>query len=115
MRGKTNDGFRCAVDGESDISLARQTLQANPGLLNKSQDSLGNTALHVAAGNAWSDLVDLLIESGANVQARNIMGDTPLHTAAHYSNTQAANALLTHGANINEHDNDGETPLMYAA
>jgi hypothetical protein len=41
----------------------------------------GSSALHYAAENGSSDLVDLLIKTGANPYLRDVWGRTPLHAA----------------------------------
>jgi B-cell CLL/lymphoma protein 3 len=39
----------------------------------------GNTALHLASGQGMDQLVDLLIQNGANISITNIEGDAPLY------------------------------------
>ena len=44
------------------------------------KDSLGNTALHYAAGADHTKCVKILLEKGkANAEAKNKQGETPLH------------------------------------
>ncbi len=42
----------------------------------------GETALHYAAGQESVELVQLLVDAGANINARDDLGQTPLHIAA---------------------------------
>jgi hypothetical protein len=60
-------------------------------------------------------LVDLLVASGADVNARNQRKVTPLHMAARYELARTAAALLRHGADANARDVNQETPLYRAA
>ena len=45
-------------------------------------DDVGETALHNAASRGHKDIVELLIEKGANVNAKGSDGKTALHEAA---------------------------------
>ena len=62
-----------------------------------------------------TDIADLLIAKGANVDARDKSGATPLHQAALKGNLAFATLLLQHGADVNARDGDGATPLHNAA
>jgi len=56
------------------------------------------TALHEAARAGWSsEMVDLLVGSGANVEARDHHGDTPLHCAARHGHARTCLALIKAG------------------
>ena len=48
------------------------------------QNSFGNTALHIAASWARTDIATMLLEKGGDLNARNSVGGTPLHWAARY-------------------------------
>lgn len=75
-------------------------------------DEYGDTALHVANGTA---VVGVLIEAGADVEARNDLGLTPLLSAASGRRIEAVRALVNHGADINAKGPHGKTPLHRAA
>jgi len=72
-----------------------------------------------AAGNGHTDVVKLLIDNGAYVNAEGIYGWTALHALAwNGRNNKAkeiAGLLLTNGANVNAKTDSGETPLMLAS
>ena len=80
----------------------------------------GKMPLLKAARWGRLDVVELLVEHGANVNARNINGYTALHcalgqTEVWYSDrTPVAEFLLEHGAVAVIANNDRETPLDYA-
>jgi ankyrin repeat protein len=57
------------------------------------------------------NLVQLLLEHGAEVNSQNERGATALHNASRVWNLAAARALVDHGANVNAKDNHGQTPL----
>ena len=76
------------------------------------------TALH-SAGDI--DLIRLLINSGANVNAKDYLGRTPLHHAALFNAPKAIVTLIKAGAAINARDNyvvyackHQDTPLRLA-
>ena len=84
-----------------------------------SKDSMGNTILHHAVLNNWTDLLVELIKKGANPNCRNADGDTPLHKAVHVTlaknavDTTIIKMLVEHGSDISITDNAGKTPFSY--
>ena len=74
---------------------------------------LGSTPLHVAC---WSDrhlpIVQLLVEKGAQLEARDKNGRTPLHWAAAFGHFEIVQYLINKGAQVEPRDNDDETPLQ---
>ena len=56
----------------------------------------------------------ILVERGANIQARDISRRTPLHAAAEKGETDTIQYLLDRGANINARDKDGLLALYCA-
>ena len=73
-----------------------------------------NTALHRAVDSVNLPVVTLLLEQGADVNARNAFGLTPLHKAAKHSQIELVRALLLKGADVDPRDKQGYTPLMRA-
>jgi ankyrin repeat protein len=63
----------------------------------------------------WVTNVRLLLDSGANVEARDEEGETPLIQAASFGQTETFNLLLERGAKINARNKRGMTPLIVAA
>ena len=60
------------------------------------------------------ELVKLLVENGADVNAIASTGETPLHYAVLVRDTEIINYLLQKGANPNIANNKGEMPSDYA-
>jgi hypothetical protein len=56
----------------------------------------------------------LLLQHRADVSARNDGGWTPLHLAAHRGREEVAKVLLENGADVSAMDNEGRTPLGIA-
>lgn len=75
----------------------------------------GRTALHTAATRNDVPAIDLLVDAGGDVGARNRGGATPLHCAALNSSLEASMTLLMHGADVNAQTRQRETPLHWVA
>lgn len=64
---------------------------------------------------SWTATVELLLDSGADIEARNEDGSTPLIWASAYAQTEVVKVLIHRGAKLDVTDNDGNTPLIAAA
>ena len=73
------DLWRAAITGDNEA--VRKHIAAGTDLNAKNQ-SLGSTPLHVASFFAYPETVRLLLENGAEVNARNNRGETPLDPAS---------------------------------
>uniref|UniRef100_A0AAR2IRU1 Poly [ADP-ribose] polymerase n=2 Tax=Pygocentrus nattereri TaxID=42514 RepID=A0AAR2IRU1_PYGNA len=82
-----------------------------------SRDTAGrrSTPLHFAAGFGRRDVVDYLLEHGADVYARDDGGLISLHNACSFGHAEVVSLLLHHGADANSRDNWNYTPLHEAA
>ena len=74
----------------------------------------GDTPLHVAA--LWGDrhAVRMLLDAGADVNAKGDMGCTPLYFAVMNHHVDVAETLLAHGANPDAASELGFTPRRLA-
>jgi len=74
----------------------------------------GDTALMSAVDDI--DILKVLIDAGADVNARNEFGVTPImYAAVRYDSQEAIPLLVRAGADVNAADRDGRTALMFAA
>lgn len=62
-----------------------------------SRDEKGRTALHFACGMASADIARVLVDAGADLNARDVDECTPLHMAAIYGRCDCVKLLLEHG------------------
>lgn len=53
-----------------------------------------STPLHLAAATGNTDIVKLLVASGADIESLNIVLETPLHKAALFNRPEVAKFLL---------------------
>ena len=83
---------------------------------NSLESGFGETALHVAAGNGHKDMVQFLLDSGAELDIQDTYGSTPLSLALAASNVpnDVVKLLLDKGAELETENDFGSTPLLYA-
>ena len=79
--------------------------------LNAKEPSGGSTPLMIAALVGQTEAAKLLIEKGANINARSNDGGTALHAAAFFCRTRTVKLLLSKGADVNVKNVRGETAL----
>jgi ankyrin repeat protein len=76
---------------------------------------LGQTPLHMAVSLYTTasviELINQLIDLGADVNVRNWNGSTPLHIAARTARAHNIKALVMRGADLDLKDNQDHTPL----
>ena len=80
-------------------------------------DNWGDTPLHSLVSRSpdnKAELIGVLVDAGANVDARNCRNRTALFTAIDGEDTDSIKALLEAGADVNTRDKSGETPLHSA-
>ena len=72
------------------------------------------TPLHYAVGEGHTEVVELLIANGANVNAKDEEGWTPLHLTAYWGGKEITELLIAKGADVNAKNNWIGTPLDIA-
>uniref|UniRef100_A0A5F5PKT8 Inactive serine/threonine-protein kinase TEX14 n=1 Tax=Equus caballus TaxID=9796 RepID=A0A5F5PKT8_HORSE len=77
-------------------------------------NSLGQTALFVAALLGLTKLVDVLVDYGSDPNHRCFDGSTPVHAAAFSGNQWILSKLLDAGGDLRLHDEKGRNPKTWA-
>ena len=75
----------------------------------------GHTLLHIASAQGQLETVELLLDQGANIDARTLILCTPLHHACIERQASVVKKLLERGAKVDSKDKHGSTPLYYAS
>jgi len=101
---------------QNDIASVQQLLKGPP--VGKIRDSSYDTPLHLAVKRKLPEIAQLLIENGADVNAKDGYGfgyyNTPLHLAVKRKLPEIAQLLIENGADVNAKGGYGETPLHLA-
>ncbi|MDP6718196.1 MAG: ankyrin repeat domain-containing protein [Pirellulaceae bacterium] len=89
----------------------KQRLASHAKRINDRRPSTGSTPLIDAAFRGNLEIVKLLLDRGAKVNATNRDGNTPLIAAAFMCRTEVVRLLLDQGASVNHKNELGETVL----
>jgi ankyrin repeat protein len=97
-----------------DIDRVRELLIKDQSAIN-TPDEDGQPLLHVAIQENKKDIVALLLQHGASIEAKGYHGWHALHIAASLGSLELVDLCLQHNANVAERTNTKQTPLHKAA
>ena len=92
----------------ANVQRVRTMLQDNPKLVQE-QYARGDTVLHHAARNGDLEIVEQLVDYGADVNAIADQGHFPLYCAAGHGHVETTQYLVEKGANLQTKLPDGKT------
>jgi protein phosphatase 1 regulatory subunit 16A len=79
------------------------------------QDKYGATALHVAAANGYTDVLNFILsQDNTNLDVQDTEGWTPFHAAVCWEQQEAMRLLAEKGASMDTKNLHGETPYAIA-
>ena len=118
-------GAVCAADytGQACLSLAAdyghtetvRYLLCLPEVEVNYREVDGKTALHCAVRKNHSDVVQVLINAGADIDTKDNRENSPLHDACNNGLSDIVKMLVEAGAGVRATDNDGHTCLILSA
>ena len=79
------------------------------------KDRFGRTAVLYAADEKYADVVEVLIDAGADIEVKDFQGRSPLLVASKHGHLRVVEVLLKAGADVCVTDELGETCLSLAA
>lgn len=106
---------------KGDLKKVTELLAENPGLVNaritSSEDGAmyKKTPLHFASEFGHKEIVKLLIDKKADIDAKTAFGYTPLHFAAMAGRKNVAELLIAKGCKLNIKNTFSITPIFLAA
>ncbi|KAG7456568.1 hypothetical protein MATL_G00237170 [Megalops atlanticus] len=102
-----------SVRGEEDMQVVRRLFSA--GDVNAKASQAGQTALMLAVSHGRQEMVQVLLDCGADVNAQDDEGSTALMCASEHGRTDITSLLLQHpGCDCSLVDNDGSNALSIA-
>ncbi|KAK6169585.1 hypothetical protein SNE40_020608 [Patella caerulea] len=80
----------------------------------KKHTKTGATALHVAAAKSYIKVMEILIQAGVDINARDNDGWTPLHAAAHWGQEESCQILVDNMCDMDIKNNAGQSAFELA-
>ena len=105
--------LHCAVNKrrEDVVRVITSTCECNINV----RDHNGDTPLHIAIKSGLTNIVQTLVQAGADINLVDDKGYPPLHIAAADGNMELVSLLIESGVNVDFKDDHGNTPLHRAA
>jgi ankyrin repeat protein/L-ascorbate metabolism protein UlaG (beta-lactamase superfamily) len=98
---------------QGNLTKTQSLITKDPALL-KSKTEDGRTPLHVAVMGGHKELMEYLIQEGANIDALDKDGRTPLLNAIMFKKQELAHILVEKGANVKIKCKEGANAIIYA-
>lgn len=100
--------------GNDDPAAVKKFIEEGADV-NYSDEKYRITPLHNAAHFGHGEVTKVLLENGANVDAKNVEGNTPLFAAVHQQNAEVTVILIRKGADVNAKNEYGYAPIRAAS
>jgi len=104
--------YKAAKDGELEsVKKLVAFFEKSHAFVNSRDKKSGNTAMHIACRNGNFEVVEFLLESGAEVDCLNIFGVTPFFLALEGLHKNIGQLLMEWGADLQKKNRSGKTAL----
>jgi ankyrin repeat protein len=115
MRRQRTHLYWAAHYGRGPVAASLLSHGADPNCAFAPESGHREFPLTVAAYNGHLEVIDLLVEHGADLNQRDSQyGYTALHWTVHGGKLDAAQYLVDYGCNVEAEDSEGNTALFYA-
>ena len=105
----------CMAARDNDIAVVSEMLRVyGMNIVNKKDKEFGDTALVWASYCGHLDIMNLLLEKGADVDGVGLFNSTALVWAVMGGQPEAVEILLKNGADLDRKSKEGKTPLTIA-
>ena len=94
--------------------VARLLIERGADVVAPARNAMKVAPVHAAATQGDREMMQLLLERGADPNARQQMDYTPLHSSANRGDHETARLLVAHGADARAKTSDGKTPADVA-
>lgn len=108
------EGF-CTAAQRGDIQFVRDMLDQFAGGIVNARDNINARAITWAAFSGHTEVVELLLQRGADINAGGTDNKPALSWAISGNHHETAAALINRGASLDVKDDHGRTPVDYAA
>ena len=105
---------RCLAVAAGSGNLKMVRLLLNNGCSIDDTDEDGNTALHIAVRESFTNITEFLLDNKCSVGVKNIHKESALCIAVYEGDMDTTILLLSRGADVNDHHDRGNTPLHIA-
>eukprot|EP00027_Filamoeba_sp_ATCC50430_P013293 CAMPEP_0168564146 /NCGR_PEP_ID=MMETSP0413-20121227/13075_1 /TAXON_ID=136452 /ORGANISM="Filamoeba nolandi, Strain NC-AS-23-1" /LENGTH=979 /DNA_ID=CAMNT_0008595769 /DNA_START=183 /DNA_END=3119 /DNA_ORIENTATION=- len=117
LKAPTKEGTKLlkeVLEGDVKGITAALSAKTKEPIINSHDEKSGDTSLHIAAELGYREVVQLLLEKGADTSAINKSGQTPLHVGTKKGQLDIIGLILSHGAKVDAIDSQRKTSLCYA-
>ena len=97
-----------------DLNRLKERLEKQPELIHTYKFQ-NNSLLTIAVSHGHADIVEYLIEHGADIKSPGIFGNPLLHLAAFAGNPDTVELLINKGLDVNQKGRHGELPLHWVS
>ncbi|KAK9875574.1 hypothetical protein WA026_009377 [Henosepilachna vigintioctopunctata] len=99
---------------QGQLEYIKTLLNKNPALI-QAKDKDGYTPLHRACYGNHVNVVQYLLERGADINAKTDVHWGPLHSCCHWNNKECGAVLIQWGADVNAESEGGDSKMYFVA